>query len=657
MSTRKVPTGSRTRLFVFIIIFVGLLFLAIWWGALHLLNNQEHIDASDPSNEGQKSALAITDSQNNIPTIAVLPFKDFSANSDQAFFGKGLSEELLNILSKYGNLQVISRTSSFSYIDKKVDAKTISSQLNAKYLVEGSVRKSGDNMRVSAQLVDSSKDMQIWSQTYDRTLTKENIFQIQDDITQSIIKSLLGEIDFSAVKPDIRKLSLSSYNLYLEGRDNAYNQEPKSIEIAINNLEQVIANHPEFTPAYAYLTHAYMNKSLLIGSDFMKYATKAGDTFYAAQNLGDPSEELHAIAARYFLQVSYQNQKYADYAEASARAAIEMNPNYMLSYKYLAQILNGKELYQETQFLLEDALKIDPRSPVLLDVLFDSQLEVQDYVSAKETVDSLFDIAPQKAETLENLVAYYGSQNDFIRAHGYAQELYALAPERRQRRNLLYVYESLGLHNIREVYADSAFAKIDVAIDLKKFEKASIMLEEKAVGVEIVEWYFRFEIGQYNKALALNEIELAKEDIWTKPVRRTYAKFLLLWNTYLRQRLNIDYTKQYRRLEQILPTYTNKDELKSEQMNLYAILFVIENDKEGLLELLRVSQARNKTINLENPMFDYYRNLPQFKELLSQDQQEIKRQRQAVLKELRAPKPSWIVPAEVKQIALFDKAS
>src|SRR6266511_3018844 len=166
----------------------------------------------------------------NTPSIAVLPFSDLSPDKDQEYFADGLAEELLNVLSKIRGLRVASRTSAFSFKGTKVDIPTVAQKLNVATVLEGSVRKAGKRVRITAQLIQVATDSHLWSDTYDREL--EDIFAVQDDIAQSVVKelrsALLGEKpDASAnaaVKAEVhaaakgRGENAEAYRLYLQGR-------------------------------------------------------------------------------------------------------------------------------------------------------------------------------------------------------------------------------------------------------------------------------------------------------------------------------------------------------------------------------------------------------------------------------------------------------
>jgi TolB-like protein len=154
-------------------------------------------------------------------SIAVLPFADLSPAGDQEYFSDGISEEILNVLAKIEGLKVASRTSSFAFKDQgDIGAPAIAKELSVRHLLEGSVRKAGDTLRITAQLIDAGDDRHLWSEAYDRPLTAENVFAIQDEIARAIVAALSEVLD--AAPPRARTAAattdLSAYDLYLEAR-------------------------------------------------------------------------------------------------------------------------------------------------------------------------------------------------------------------------------------------------------------------------------------------------------------------------------------------------------------------------------------------------------------------------------------------------------
>src|SRR5213593_4446846 len=213
-----------------------------------------------------KTLLAPID--DNMPSIAVLPFLNMSRDEENEYFADGLAEELLNVLSKIRGLRVASRTSAFSFKGKDVDIPTVAQKLNVATVLEGSVRKSGKRVRITAQLIQVATDSHLWSDSYDREL--EDIFAVQDDIAQSVVKelrsALLGEKpDASAnaaVKAEVqaaakgRGENAEAYRLYLQGRSLVARRTQASVATGIGHFREALALEPQYALAWAALAHA-----------------------------------------------------------------------------------------------------------------------------------------------------------------------------------------------------------------------------------------------------------------------------------------------------------------------------------------------------------------------------------------------------------------
>ena len=186
-------------------------------------------------------------------SVAVLPFADMSPSGDQQFFSDGLSEEILNLLVRAKGLDVVSRTSSFQFKNTTLGIPEIASELKVRHIVEGSVRQAGGNIRVTAQLIDAQSDLHLWSNTYDRPLTAENVFEIQDDVANSIFIALSEELGIVAntnLKAKRKTDDLDAYALFLQAR--ALYLDRRDLDVVDQLLAQAIEMDPEFSEAWEY---------------------------------------------------------------------------------------------------------------------------------------------------------------------------------------------------------------------------------------------------------------------------------------------------------------------------------------------------------------------------------------------------------------------
>ncbi len=179
-------------------------------------------------------------------SIAVLAFANMSPDADQEFFSDGISEELLSLLAKVPELQVISRTSAFSFKDKDVKLTDVARELNVAHILEGSIRWAGDRLRITAQLIDTQSDSHLWSETYDRTL--DDIFVIQDEIAAAVVDKL--KVTLLGAAPMVDETDPQAYALYLQARFLSRQGTPENWERAIAMFEQVLAIDPGYAPAW-----------------------------------------------------------------------------------------------------------------------------------------------------------------------------------------------------------------------------------------------------------------------------------------------------------------------------------------------------------------------------------------------------------------------
>jgi TolB-like protein/Tfp pilus assembly protein PilF len=222
--------------------------------------------AESAAQEGARKALAgVLDPHFRGESIAVLPFVNMSDDATNEFFSDGISEELLNLLAKIPELRVIARTSSFAYKGKDVKIDDVARELDVSHVLEGSVRKSGNQVRITAQLIRASDSTHLWSETFDRTL--DNIFVIQDEIAAAVVEqlriTLLGQV------PKARELDPEAYSLFLQARHYSNHGSAESINKAREILQQVLVTDPDHAPAWAELGRIYANQVSMrqIGSE------------------------------------------------------------------------------------------------------------------------------------------------------------------------------------------------------------------------------------------------------------------------------------------------------------------------------------------------------------------------------------------------------
>jgi TolB-like protein/Flp pilus assembly protein TadD len=293
--------------------------------------------------------------------IAILPFVAFSSDPEDEYFADGMVEELLNLLAKIPDLQVAARTSSFAY--KGVTDKTISAigkELGVDTILEGSIRKNDttNKIRVTAQLIKVSTGEHLWSETYDRVY--QDIFRIQDDIANAVVNkmklTLLGEdqrIDISA-----ETLSIDAMIAHGKGQKELSHRSVASIEKALSHFNQAVTLDPNYARAYVGVADASMLLALY-GNTSQEEANE--DARQAIDKALSIDNQLAAAYASQGLLLSAVDKLSA---EQSFKRAIELNPNYAMTYLWYGSLLKESGRLKESHELYLKAFKLDPKSPI-----------------------------------------------------------------------------------------------------------------------------------------------------------------------------------------------------------------------------------------------------------------------------------------------------
>ena len=261
-----------------------------------------------------------------IRSVAVLPFVDLSAERDQEYLGDGVAEEILNVLTKVGGLHVPARTSCFAFRGASVDAREIGRQLGVDALLEGSIRKAGNRVRITVQLIDAQNGYRLWSEQFDREL--DDIFAIQDEIARSVVDALGLSLTRREEHRFLKRSTsnVPAYEFYLRGRKLFQKWTRQNIELARKMFQRAIELDPDFADAWAGLATAHVH---LFGRDNEPHLEKAREASDHALKLDPESAEAHVAAGQGFSM----EQRYADAAKAFERA-IELDPTFFDAYYY-----------------------------------------------------------------------------------------------------------------------------------------------------------------------------------------------------------------------------------------------------------------------------------------------------------------------------------
>jgi serine/threonine-protein kinase len=289
-------------------------------------------------------------------TVAVLPFLNLSADPENEYFADGITEDIIANLSKIRALEVISRTSVMPFKKREQGLREIAAKLEVATLLEGSVRRVGDRVRIVAQLIDAETDQHLWAETYDRQLT--DIFAIQTEVALRIAAALRAELS-----PDERMRigreptsDLQAYQLYLQGRHCFIRYTPEGIRKGIEYFEQAIEQDPNYALAYASVALAYaeLAESGLIRPD--EAYRQAKEAVAKALELDSGLGEVHSMLAylKFICDFEWTG------AEREFKRALELNPSSADTYDYYGRMLLALERYDEAIAMLQRAQELDP---------------------------------------------------------------------------------------------------------------------------------------------------------------------------------------------------------------------------------------------------------------------------------------------------------
>jgi eukaryotic-like serine/threonine-protein kinase len=293
-----------------------------------------------------------------LASAAVLPFVDLSPQKDQEYFSDGLTEELITTLSQVPGLRVAARTSSFQFKGQSPDVHEIGRKLDVGAVLEGSVRKSGNRLRVSTQLISVKDGYQLWSDSYDRDLA--DVFAVQEDVARSIVAALRVRLapahdSALAVRPTG---DLAAYDLYLKGRF-AWNQRTgPALREAVSYLEEAVARDSTFARAWAALADAYILVVPYAGGS-------PADTWRKAQSAANKALALDSTSAEAYTSLGYGNTIYAwnwPAAEESFQRAIVADPNYATGHHWYGDFLAARGRLAESLAEMSRAHQLDPLS-------------------------------------------------------------------------------------------------------------------------------------------------------------------------------------------------------------------------------------------------------------------------------------------------------
>ena len=407
-------------------------------------------------------------------SIAVLPFVNMSNDPDQEYFCDGISEEIINTIVQYPNLKVSGRTSSFSFKGKNENLQVIGKVLGVSKILEGSIQKMGNRIRITAQLIETSNGFHLWSKRYDRQL--DDIFAIQDEIAEEIGRQLNLTLSSGSEKLEIRQQTqnIEAYQLYLKGRILFYNRGASMFE-AMECFKNALKIDPTYALASSGLADTYVMLILhgyLPALENWKYAINAADT--AFQNGPELAESYNSLAI-----ISMFYEWHWEKAEKQFKKAISINSSFIQAYVWYGYFFQNfvKKNVKEGINLIKKAIEIDPLSGYARVCLASSYVQLGLYDRAIKEGRYILESDPAQNLIPINLMSSYFGSGDYKKA-------YALIESSLVKSGKMWIYQSVFIHlkmNLKEK-AERIYTKIEQQYNDGELLPTSIALAAAALG-------------------------------------------------------------------------------------------------------------------------------------------------------------------------------
>jgi adenylate cyclase len=361
----------------------------------------------------------------DLPAIAVLPFDNMSGDPEQEYFSDGITEDLITDLSRVSGLFVIARNSVFTYKDAPVKVQQVGRELGVAYVVEGSVRKAGDRVRINAQLVDAATGRHLWADRYDRELT--DVFALQDDVVQKIVEALAVRLtaDEEVRLDQSAKVVPEAYDLLLRGLARLRRFTGEDVAAARGLFERAIAVDPQFARAHADIawTHAL---DVAFG-----WTDSPDDSLQQAVEMAEHALALDESVPQVHMALSsiHRRQRRFDDSVAAARRAIELDPNYADGYAQLANSLIYEGRPEEALKAIDTATRLNPRNPFFFrQIVGHAHFLSGRYDEAAAAFEKVLERNPHFISARLTLAAAYAHLGRIEEAEWEAQEILTLQP-------------------------------------------------------------------------------------------------------------------------------------------------------------------------------------------------------------------------------------
>lgn len=548
-------------------------------------------------------------------SIAVLPFVNLSSDPEQEFFSDGISEELLNVLAQFPDLRVAARTSSFQFKGDNRDIGEIADLLKVGHVLEGSVRKSGTQLRITAQLIDAASGFHLWSQTYDRELA--DVFAIQDEISAAIGEALKAKLalqgDDTEALPRVAEAgNTAAYEAFLKGRYLINQRGNLAISEARRQLEKSVRLDPEFAPAHAQLAIAI---TLLLNS-----ASTYGDLSLAeVDRLASPHIEK-ALALRPDLAEAYGalallnlNRNNNDEALSYAEQAMKLNPAYTDVVNWKNNALGALGRYRESVQVIDKLLQIDPLS-VVGQLNRSGLLSFTDIPAARKMASQLMKQNKWAGFSAHGNISM--NEPNLADALKWYLRAYNIDPADRYSNDaIVFIFSTTGLHAEAKRISD---ATVYLAEVLSGNYHAAITQAERELREDPENPQPKYGLAT---ALYLSGDREASMTLHNQLLADA-AGGMMLWNIAMTELANSyigvgEHDKAemlLSRLEQDLESRKNAWGVRPSQLSERARIAALRNQPQIAIDFLNQAiEGDFDPLVISDPVFDKFRNLPGFK--------------------------------------------
>lgn len=462
-------------------------------------------------------------------SIAVLPFVNMSSSIEAEYFSDGMTEEIINALTKIEGLKVTARTSSFVFKNKNIDVRSIANQLNVSTILEGSIRRAGNDLRITAQLIRAEDGFHMFSKNFDRKL--DDIFALQDEVSMLIaeqIRENFGHLELPDKLVEAPTKNIAAYDDYLKGLHHQFKWNKEDMFVAAKHYEHSIDKDPCFTRPYLGASQSY---NLLATSEFIPQE----EGFKKATNIIQKALPLYKDLPNtcFFLSAQSLWTKW-DFNEAYLynTHAIKLKPSFSIAHKTLAEMYAAMGNFDKAMNHAEIALSINPLSPGHLYTKGIVHYLTKNYAKAIELMNSILAIDPHWKLAEEVILACGVLKKDSAKLDEF----------------LKYNFPNISPKDGRHLFE---FNNWEIAVDLTEDRSLEEMQQQDGVTKSVIPWNVYFQVYKGNHALALDILEEGVQNRIPQYINFKHDPFL-------------EPLREYSRYQQLIKTIFNENNLPDE---------------------------------------------------------------------------------------------